>query len=526
MNELEHLLNAYALKLPYRVAQIETFCRSLGDHSDVQAETSLLRLLHTLMGSGKTFGYEAMGSAARTLHAAVKSYEETQDRAGVLAALEALKTAAALPPSPVLLPESAPMRPLPLKRNVYLAEQHEALAKTLSAQLGYFDYEVLVCPNLVSLKAALAAEKPLAVISEVELPEGNAAYALGRLSANQRPETLLFIARRGDLAARLEAVRAGAAGYFVKPFDPARLVDRLDELFAARAESAYRVLVVDESETLGQMYALILQRFGMEAYATDNPAEVLDAIERFNPELVVLDMYMSGFQGDEIARVIRQHERFFSLPIVFLSAETDLQKQLSALSGGGDEFLVKPIEPEHLALAVQSRVMRSRELGALMVRDSLTGLLNHTETKKQLDLLLERARRSGRPLCFAMIDIDRFKRVNDTYGHPVGDRVIKSLSRLLTRRLRKGDVVGRYGGEEFAVILPETDIQQALKVLNNLREHFGEILHRAESETFNCTFSAGIAAFPAVEHAAKLIEEADKALYTAKQNGRNWVEKA
>ena len=524
--QLDALLEEYAHKLPHRIGQIETFCQSLGDHQDEQAQASLLRLLHTVLGSAKTFGYEAIGLAAGTLLNALEAYENSGDRQGVMQALAALKAAAALPPEPVVLPLAPNPKKPQLKKSVYLAEHHDALAQTLAAQLGYFDYETLVCPNLVSLKAALAAETPLAVVSEVDLPEGNVPYALSHLPESLRPDTLLFIAKRDDLKARLEAVRAGGDGYFVKPFDPARLIERLDELSAAHGESPYRVLVVDDSKTLGQMYALILQRFGMEARATDNPGEVLEAIERFDPELILLDMYMTGFQGDEIARVIRQHEQFFSLPIVFLSAEADLQKQLSALSSGGDEFLLKPIEPGHLALAVQSRVMRSRELKALMVRDSLTGLLNHTETKKQLDLLLERAKRSDRPLSFAMIDIDKFKNVNDTWGHPVGDRVIKSLSRLLTRRLRKGDVVGRYGGEEFAVILPDTDADHAAKVLDALRQSFSEVVHRAEAESFSCTFSIGVADSLGFSHAATLIEAADKALYTAKQNGRNRVEKA
>lgn len=526
MNELQTLLDAYAAKLPVRVAQVAAFCRVLGDHQDDQAAASLHRLLHILLGSGRTFGYETLGRAAQALEEAVRRFEHGGDRQAVMQALADLENAAAQPPHNVNLPDAPRAEKPHAKRTVYLAEHHAGQADSLAAQLGYFDYDVLVCPNLISLKSALAAEAPLAVVSEVELPEGNVPHALSRLPQNQRPKILLFMAKRGDLNARLEAVRAGCEGYFVKPFDPARLVDRLEELSSARGETPCRVLVVDDSKTLGQMYALILRRFGMEAEATDNPKEVLEAIERFDPELVLLDMYMTGFQGDEIARIIRQHERFFSLPIVFLSAETDLQKRLSALSSGGDDFLIKPIEPGHLALAVKNRVLRSRELGALMVRDSLTGLLNHTETKKQLDLLLERSARSNRPLCFAMVDIDKFKRVNDTWGHPVGDRVIKSLSRLLTRRLRKGDVVGRYGGEEFAVILPDTDAAQAQRVLDNLRESFAEVTHRAGSESFHCTFSAGIADFPAFNHAATLIESADKALYAAKQNGRNRVEKA
>jgi diguanylate cyclase (GGDEF)-like protein len=206
---------------------------------------------------------------------------------------------------------------------------------------------------------------------------------------------------------------------------------------------------------------------------------------------------------------------------VFLSAETSLDKQLSAMSLGGDDFLIKPIQAEHLIRAVSSRAQRSRVLRSFMVRDSLTGLLNHTRTKEQLDFEVARARRQNGALSFAMIDIDHFKSVNDTYGHPVGDRVIKSLSRLLQQRLRKTDVIGRYGGEEFAVILPNTDGPSAVKVFDVIREGFAQIRQRAEREEFGVTFSCGVAPFPVYANSAALSVAADKALYQAKQGGRN-----
>jgi diguanylate cyclase (GGDEF)-like protein len=216
-------------------------------------------------------------------------------------------------------------------------------------------------------------------------------------------------------------------------------------------------------------------------------------------------------------------EAYVSVPIVFLSAETNVNRQLEAMGQGGDDFLTKPIRPEHLISSVRIRADRYRILRSLMVQDSLTGLLNHTRTKERLDIELARAERLGSPLCFAMIDIDHFKRVNDTYGHPMGDRVIRSLSRLLSQRLRKTDIVGRYGGEEFAVVLPDTTLDQAERVLDEVRESFSNISQPAEQGAFNCTFSCGIAAYPGHAGAIELNNAADKALYDAKHAGRNRV---
>jgi diguanylate cyclase (GGDEF)-like protein len=191
------------------------------------------------------------------------------------------------------------------------------------------------------------------------------------------------------------------------------------------------------------------------------------------------------------------------------------------MSLGGDDFLTKPIKPGHLVSSVSSRIQRSRMLRSFMVRDSLTGLLNHTAIKDQLEREVARAKRLKTPLAYAMIDIDLFKRVNDTYGHPVGDRVIKSLSRLLKQRLRETDVVGRYGGEEFAVIMSDTDGPAAMKVLDNIRDAFSRFSHLADGKEFSVTFSGGIADVALSGDAIKLGDFADRALYEAKHAGRN-----
>jgi diguanylate cyclase (GGDEF)-like protein len=140
-----------------------------------------------------------------------------------------------------------------------------------------------------------------------------------------------------------------------------------------------------------------------------------------------------------------------------------------------------------------------------------------------LDIEMARAARQNSGLFFAIVDIDKFKLVNDTYGHPTGDRVIKSLSRLLQQRLRKVDIVGRVGGEEFAVILIDTDEENAVRVLNELREHYARVNHHSGEVEFRSSFSCGVANFNNYSTAQELNEAADRALYAAKEGGRNQV---
>ena len=158
-----------------------------------------------------------------------------------------------------------------------------------------------------------------------------------------------------------------------------------------------------------------------------------------------------------------------------------------------------------------------------MNRDSLTGLQNHINIKISLEREIAQAERRSAPLSFVMIDIDDFKLVNDTYGHPVGDQVIKSLARLLSQRVRKGDIAGRYGGEEFALILPDTVPEEAFRLVESLREQFEKIKYSTEKGEFSSTFSAGIASCPPYEIMEGLITDADAALYKAKRTGRNKV---
>ncbi len=158
-----------------------------------------------------------------------------------------------------------------------------------------------------------------------------------------------------------------------------------------------------------------------------------------------------------------------------------------------------------------------------MATDGLTGLLNHSHLEERLETEIARSQRQGSPLVFAMIDIDHFKRVNDTWGHAAGDRVLRSLAKLLRQRLRRTDVAGRYGGEEFGVILTDTDVETALPLLDAIRRDFGAVQHTCGDTEFSVHFSAGLAGFPRHRSAGVLVNAADAALYVAKQAGRDRI---
>lgn len=299
------------------------------------------------------------------------------------------------------------------------------------------------------------------------------------------------------------------------------LVQQILELTDREQPPPGRVLVVEDSKTAGHLIRRTLEEIDVQCELVDDPRAALAALARFNPDLVLMDMYMPGCTGVELTRMIRQHPAYLSVPVVYLSGETDVALQVDALRLGGDHFLTKPFNPVVLNAVVQSKIERYRALRRSMERDSLTGLLNHTTGKQALDAAIAECQGDG--LAVAMLDIDHFKAINDRHGHPVGDQVIQSLAWLLRQRLRGQDIVCRYGGEEFLVALLGVDAARAYAIVDRIREDFARLPQLVRNGVFRATLSGGIAALPPWLTSGALIQAADEALYRAKANGRNQI---
>jgi len=337
---------------------------------------------------------------------------------------------------------------------------------------------------------------------------------------------LFFSLHETDTPTRLAAVRAGGQEFLTGTLEASSLLEKIEVLTCVAQYEPYKVLIIDDSRAQALHTERLLNSAGIVTRTLIEPIQAMAELADFQPDLIILDMYMPACTGTELAKVIRHNDRYVSVPIIYLSAEDDLDKQLDAMSEGGDDFLTKPIKPRHLITTVRNRAARARNLKARMVRDSLTGLYNHTHILQLLEDCSFRSRRENKPLSFAMLDIDHFKRVNDSHGHPMGDRVIKSLALFLKQRLRKTDYIGRYGGEEFAIVMPDTDLEAAYNVLDEIRQRFAEIHYPAQPQDLWCTFSAGVVELCETSDSLAMASQADEALYRAKGAGRNRVQAA
>jgi len=368
-------------------------------------------------------------------------------------------------------------------------------------------YGVMRVDSVDSLAETIAGSGTVVVVADLLSYEGDAG-AFDRVFQSEKngrggSVTLVFLSTRHSLDARLSAVRAGGDAFLTIPFDPYDLIDSLDRVTDRGVTQPYRVLVIDDDADFVSYIETALRESGFICEHVEDPSETLEVLESFSPEIILLDLNMPHVDGRELAVVIRHQEAFVGTPIVFLSAESKTETKVDAMGLGGDDFLTKPIELDHLVGMLKSRTERFRLLRSRMVQDSLTGLINHSTTKQLLDREVERSRRMGAPLTFAMLDIDHFKNVNDTYGHGIGDRVIRAVARLLKSRLRSIDVIGRMGGEEFGVVLSGTAGTEALDIFNQIREAFSDIEFRINEGHFGRTFSCGVAEFPDVRPAWK-----------------------
>ena len=535
---LQQLSSAFAQRLQDELPALGRNAERLQHAADPQEQQQHLQTLrdqlHKLAGAAGTFGFSSLGQRARELEQEADQWLETlqqeqqslQDFSRSLQQLARQQFQAEHSQEPATQSSRSP-RPSSSARRIYILEDQRSIGENMRLTLNNFGYQAEHFTRIAELDAALQQQLPDALIVDVNLPDEaltGLEYAANLQQRLDEPLPLLVITTQDDFATHLQAVRVGALGFFTKPVDIPQLENRLERCFAQQHGEPYRVLIIDDDRELASRFSLILRGANMLVEMLHEPAEIFTRMRSFNPEVVLLDVSMPGCTGPELAQIIRLNDDWLRVPIVYLSAETDITRQMNALIKAGDDFVTKPISDNALVAAVFSRAQRARLLSNALSRDSLTGLLKHADIKEQAAIELERAQRSGKPASVAMLDIDFFKKVNDSYGHAAGDNVIRALANLLRQRLRRIDSLGRYGGEEFLVVLPDCPAEQAKRILDEIRQRFAELHFIASGQQFSVTLSAGIAATDeAPASADDLLDRADRALYGAKHGGRNRV---
>lgn len=528
--QLNQLRQEYAAQLPARLEEVEEAWEKLRGHWSQENLDQLYRPLHKLAGSGTTFGFPRLSELTGRIERTLKNWKvaaESPDAAQftrLRELLDRLPLVMHYEDDDAAVVQSGSPSP-ERERLLYLVEDDQELGQELALKLSHYGYRTELLTDLQQARQAFEKALPDVTIMDMILPEGDLAGAELMQDLRQRLQgrvPVIFQSRRGDFEARLAAVRSGADDYFVKPMNFERLLERLNSLTGKPQGIPYRVMVVEDDFHLMEHYVEVLQSAGMEVYGCADPIRVPDLLNDLNVELILMDLYMPGCNGDELAKILRQQERYLGIPIVFLSVESKSQAQIQAMRNGGDAFLTKPISDADLVDTVHTRVEQARAIRTHMTTDGLTGLLKHSNIKQQLEVELARSRRIGQPMALAMVDIDHFKQVNDQLGHLEGDHLLRGLAQLLKQRLRKSDLVGRYGGDEFMVLFPECTADDARELLEEIRQvarkaFIGAVNH----PDLKSSISVGIADTRESKSSEILIQQADIALYQAKARGRD-----
>jgi diguanylate cyclase (GGDEF)-like protein len=310
-------------------------------------------------------------------------------------------------------------------------------------------------------------------------------------------------------------------------------------------ERPQRILVVDDHPDNVEIIEARLSSRGYQIDSATNGEEALAKVRENPPHLILLDVMMPVMDGFEVSRRIKRDSALPFIPIILVTARGETEDKVEGLDAGADDYLTKPINFPELEARVRSmlRIKKlqdeldrknrqleeaNRQLRLLSITDGLTGLFNHRHSHELLREEHERCKRNGGSMAVVMLDLDRFKQLNDTHGHPTGDVILSETAKILQESAREVDMIGRYGGEEFIAILPGADENAAALFADRVRTTVEEYRYRDDSKEIRMTVSGGVASSRGDElpQPDELIRLADRALYEAKDSGRNCIVRA
>ncbi|AKJ01621.1 diguanylate cyclase (GGDEF)-like protein [Archangium gephyra] len=501
-------------------------------------------LAHKLHGTAGSYGFHAVSGAARHLEVLLRPARDAKaapDWGALEAARQALATAVrnatpgnARGSAPAPAPGAGPAKGSAVEvepRGTVLVVDDDAAWLAEVERMGK--------DRLVRVVTAHGADEAMKVARQQRLDgalvhvdvggeEGGFAVA-ERLRALEELRTLplAFFGAGGDVTYRMAAIHAGASLYLSRPFSALELAEAVERMVAVRRPERARVLVVDDDPEAVRTLSVALTSPQVEVVGLGDSYRLVDALAEHRPDLLLLDVEMPGPSGFDLCRIVRSMPEWQALPVLFITAHTGVDFRVAAFQAGADDYLAKPVLREELRARVQSRLERARLARERTERDALTGLLLRRPFLEAVRARLAEAQRTGRSLALGFLDVDRFKKVNDTHGHLAGDRVLMQMGRLLASRFRKEDLQCRWGGEEFVVALVGAQAEGARDILARMAAELAQADFEGDKgEHFRVTFSAGLAVAPQDgTDVESLLRAADERLYRAKAQGGNRIER-
>ncbi len=306
-----------------------------------------------------------------------------------------------------------------------------------------------------------------------------------------------------------------------------------------------KILVIDDSPFEAKHSKILLEREGHNVLVAENGTQGMKLIKLERPDLILLDLVLPDISGREVCRWAKLNTDTQSIPIIILTARTEVKERVAGLEDGANDYVTKPCDDSELKARIDAvlreKTLRDqlekknteyeelmRKFERMAITDPVTGLFNRRRFEEMLAQEFERYRRYGTPVTCLMIDVDHFKRINDTYGHDIGDLVLKETAKTIQGQIRGVDTVCRYGGDEFAVLLSQQKGEEAVKAAGRILKHVRQLRFKEMKKGEKITLSIGIAALPDpdLKEMDQIVQCADYALYKAKKKGRDGAESA
>lgn len=449
-----------------------------------------------------------------------------------------------------------------MSARILVVDDIEANVRLLEAKLSAEYYQISTAYDGPTALAMAADELPDIILLDVMMPGMDGFTVCKRLKEDPitRHIPVVLVTALDGRADRIQGLEAGASDFLTKPIDDVMLFARvrsltrlklvIDELRQREASGRRmgviagaasrldglggRVLIVDDNERQAQRIAAELSVEHRPVVESDPEKARISAGGPV--DLVIINGAAKGFDGLRFAASLRSDERTRHLPVLAMVDPDERSRMVKALEIGVNDILPRPIDPQELSARVKTQIQRKRYTDylrnnldhslELAVTDQLTGLHNRRYMTGQLDSLAKRAALGGDPVAALLIDIDHFKKINDTFGHDVGDEVLREFALRLASNVRAIDLPCRYGGEEFTVIMPDTQLADAMRIAERIRMHVAGSPFRVAQgkELLTVTISIGVSAtLGETDTPEALLKRADEGVYEAKASGRNAV---
>ena len=450
---------------------------------------------------------------------------------------------------------------------VLVVDDVPANVKILEAKLTAEYFEVLTASHGRAALEIAQAEQPDIILLDVMMPEMDGFEVCRRLKADARTAHIpvVMVTALSDMGDRVTGLDAGADDFLTKPVNDLILLSRVKSLVRlktsmdewrlreatsgqlggdlstgapfAEAEVSGRVLVIESDPFSGEKICHLLEQKHCTTVLAPTGKEGSRRCDTEEFDLVIVSLYLEDGDGLRLCSHLRSSERTRRLPILLVIEPEEMGGLVKGFEIGVNDYLFRPIEGNELWARVRTQMRRKRYQDlmrenyqrslSLALTDSLTGLYNRRYLNAHLSSMTERSQNDGKPLSLFMLDIDHFKRVNDTYGHASGDEVLRQVAGLISHNLREFDLTARIGGEEFVVVMPDTPIAAAQMVADRMRKMVAEtdmpLRGAATTSPQRVTVSIGVAALVDGEGGDELLRRADEALYAAKNAGRDQV---